>query len=108
MKEIRTQTGQSIYTQKLIENSTAATLTSTPEAISPQLAYRSFFAVVTGSGAAASVDIEVSGDNTNWLKVATLTPITGTPDGFADISPWSYVRARVTANTGTLTVTVGC
>lgn len=108
MKEIRTQTGQSIYTQKLIENSTAATLTSPHEAISPQLAYRSFFAVVTGSGAAASVEIEVSGDNVNWKSLVTLSPITGTPDGFADISPWPYVRARTTANTGTLTVTVGC
>ena len=108
MKEIRTPTGQSVYTQDLVASSTAATLTSAAEIISPQLAYRSFFAVVTGSGAAASVDIEISGDNTNWKKLVTLSPIAGTPDGYADISPWPYVRARVTANTGTLNVNVGC
>lgn len=108
MKETRTQTGQPIYTQNLIENSTAATLTSPTEAISPQLSYRSFFAVVTGSGAAASVDIEVSHDKTNWLKLGTLSPTAALPDGLADLSPWPYVHAKVTSNNGTLTVSVGC
>lgn len=48
-------------------------------------------------GESAVVDIEVSLDNENWLKQATISLSGSTPfDGFATSAPWPYVRAFVT------------
>ena len=105
MKEIRTQVGASIYLETLANAVTATGVIMPAALVSPQLAMRSFMASSTGS---ATVSIEVSNDNVVWLSYITLSPIAGTPDGYADACPWSYIRANVTAVSGSVTVTMGC
>jgi len=79
----------------------------------PKAAPKSAFqATVVGTGAvAATVVIEGSNDGTNWvattLGTITLSGTTSATDGFTTDAPWMYVRARVTAISGTgATVTV--
>jgi hypothetical protein len=59
----------------------------------------------TSDGAGdASIDIEVSNDNQNWILLATIDLTLGTDtvtDGFASAAAWLYVRANVTAISGT-------
>lgn len=74
--------------------------------IAPEYSSRTFQASVVGG--TATVAIEVSNTGDNWMPYITLSPVAGTPDGYADVCPWPYVRANPSANTGTLTVTVGC
>ena len=74
---------------------------------------RVFQATVSGTGAvSATVNVEVSNDNTNWLVLGTITlsGTTSASDGFAAGAPWPYTRARVTAISGTsaaVTVSMG-
>lgn len=67
-------------------------------------ANHTFQGIVTGTGAVtATVLIQCSNDGTNWLTLGTLT-LSGTTtatDGFASAAPWAFVRANVTARTGT-------
>ena len=66
-----------------------------------------FQAIVSGTGAVtATVTIEVSNDGINAgttvMGTITLNGTTVTADGFTSTSaPWKYVRANVTAVTGT-------
>lgn len=64
---------------------------------------RTYQATVTGEGAvSATVAIEVSNDDENFLTLATIS-LSGTgsaTDGFGDDNPWSCVRARLTALSG--------
>ncbi len=53
---------------------------------------------------AATIVIEVSNDGTNALTAGTITLTLGTSatsDGFASFAAWLYVRANVTAISGT-------
>jgi len=57
----------------------------------------------TGSGA-ATVVIEVSDNGDDWLTLGTITltlGTTSTSDGFAAAASWAFVRANVTAISGT-------
>jgi hypothetical protein len=63
-------------------------------------------ATVSGTGAvSATVVIEASNDNANAiatpLGTIVLSGTTITSDGFASSAPWKYVRARVSAISGT-------
>lgn len=63
-------------------------------------------ATVTGTGAVtATVVIDVSNDGVNAIATAlgtiTLSGTTSSSDGFVTNAPWKYVRARVTAISGT-------
>jgi len=65
-----------------------------------------FQANVVGTGAvAATVIIECSNDNVYWCSTAlgtiTLSGTTSSADGFTTSAPWKYVRARITAISGT-------
>lgn len=58
----------------------------------------------TAGAGAATVNIEVSNDNVNWLVAFTVTLVLGTTptsDGQALIARWEWVRANVTALSGT-------
>ena len=69
-----------------------------------ELAARGIQAIVTGVGAVtATVNIEVSNDNVNFLVLATITlsGTTSATDGFASQAQWNFVRANVTAISGT-------
>lgn len=66
----------------------------------------SFQAVVTGDGAvSAEISIEASNDGVNALETAhgtiTLSGTDVSSDGFETSSRWLYVRANVTALSGT-------
>lgn len=75
----------------------------------------SYQATVVGTGAvSATVKIEVSNDGVGWLSDTTSTlALSGTniaSAGFSSSAPWQYVRANITAISGTgaaVTVTVG-
>ena len=108
LKQLTTISGQSVEIRRLVIDETNSTATTEAELVSPQNANRSFQATVTGSGAVAVVDIEVSTNGSSWMKALTLTPKSGADDGMCDFSPWPYVRAVVSRNTGTLNVTMGC
>lgn len=75
--------------------------------------YRNFQVTETGTGAiTATTILEVSNDGTNAVTLATVSS-NGTNsaiDGFVSPANWPYVRARVTAISGTgatLTVNLG-
>lgn len=59
----------------------------------------------TTSGAgAATIVIQVSNDNSNWITAGTITLTLGTSattDGFALSANWKHVRANLTAISGT-------
>lgn len=59
----------------------------------------------TSAGAgAATVDIEVSNDDSNWEVLATVTLTLGTTetsDGFSDAAAWKHIRANVKSISGT-------
>lgn len=74
-----------------------------------------FQATVVGTGAVtATVVLEASNDGKYWLATPlgtiTLSGNGAASDGFTSDAPWKFVRARVTALTGTgasVTVTMG-
>jgi len=76
---------------------------------------RSFQAtgVTTAGAGSATVKIQVSNDETAWLDLGTITLTLSTSaasDGFSTIAPWAFVRANLTAISGTgasVTVSMG-
>ena len=82
------------------------TTTSTGGAVYKDSPYSTFQAIVVGTGAVtATVVFDVSNDSVNWcttvLGTITLSGTTSSSDGFTTTAPWKYVRARVTAISGT-------
>lgn len=82
------------------------TTTSTGAALYKDSPYSTFQGNVTGTGAVtATIVIDCSNDAVNWvatpLGTITLSGTTSSSDGFTTTAPWKYVRARVTAITGT-------
>ena len=69
----------------------------------PKATIQASGSTTAGSGSATIV-IEVSNDDTNWITAGTITltlGTTSTTDGFTTDAPWKYIRARVTALSGT-------
>ena len=59
---------------------------------------------VSTSTGAATVVVQVSNNNSDWITLGTITLTLGTSstsDGFASLAPWAYVRGNVTAISGT-------
>jgi len=56
--------------------------------------------------AAATVVFDVSNDGINpcSTSLGTVTLASAGSDGFATNAPWKYIRARITANSGTVNV----
>ena len=90
-------------------NSVTTAVVSSP--IYKESPYSSFQAIVTGTGTVtATVGIQVSneevtgqGVKANWITIGTIT-LSGTTtstDGFTTIAPWRFMRANVTAVSGT-------
>lgn len=102
-----------VATQNLL---TAATTTATGDSYEPWSNNRTYAAsAATSSGAGAlTVVIEVRNDSSAaWITMGTITltlSTTAISDGLSSIVPWRYVRARITAISGTgatATVTMG-
>lgn len=91
---------------QLVTMLSAATTVSNSEAFKLWGSNRVFQASGTtssGSGS-ATVLIQVSLDNSNWVTLGTISltlGTTATSDGFASDAPWIYTRARVSAISGT-------
>jgi hypothetical protein len=91
----------------------AATTTQTGAALVVYQVNRTFQATVAGTGAvSATVIIEGSNDGANFLTLGTITlsGTTSASDGFVSDAAWGYVRARLTAISGTgaaVTVAMG-
>jgi len=67
---------------------------------------RSFQAVgfTTAGSGSATVKIQVSNDNQNWIDLGTISLTLSTTvatDGFASSAAWAFVRANLTAISGT-------
>ena len=79
---------------------------------SPSMTFQAVGTVSTSIGA-ATVKIQVSNDGTNWIDLGTITLTLATSassDGLSAFAAWAYVRANVTAISGTdatVTVTMG-
>lgn len=63
-------------------------------------------AIQVVASAAATVVFEVSNDATNAVAtlLGTVTLAGAGSDGFVTDAPWKYIRARITANSGTVSV----
>ena len=87
--------------QNLLRN---VTTVSVGNAVENNGSNRAFQAVVSGTGAvSATVVVEVSNNNIDFLTLGTLT-LSGTTrafDGFASAAPWRFIRGNVTAISGT-------
>lgn len=85
----------------------ALTTTGAKEIFQPWGTKRTFQVVgrTTAGGGSCSVDIEVSDNGINFLKLATIAlpsmTTTDSTDGFASDAGWKYCRANVTAIAGT-------
>ena len=75
-----------------------------------------FQATVNGSSGTvtATINIEVSNNERDWISMATISLSASAPvadsDGFASNASWAFVRANLTAITGTdakVTVVMG-
>ena len=58
--------------------------------------------------AAATVVFDVSNDGVNAIAttLGTVTLAAAGSDGFTTDAPWKYIRARITANSGTVNVLI--
>ncbi len=90
--------------ETLMAGITAAPTTGPTYQFVQRAPIRTFQAKVVGTGAVtATVIIEVSNDGANFDTMATIT-LSGTTtdtDGFVSDASWLYVRARLTAISGT-------
>lgn len=81
-----------------------APATGATVALPPENGKATFQIVLKGTGAlTAALVLEVSNDGENWLNLVTfsLSGTTVVTDGAVSDAPWGYVRARLTAITGT-------
>lgn len=83
-----------------------STTTGTGNAIYKDAPKTTLQVIVAGTGAvSATVVFDASNDGTNWCSTAlgtvTAAGTTTASDGFTTDAPWKYIRARVTAISGT-------
>jgi hypothetical protein len=90
-------------------NSATTTVASSP--IYKESPYSTFQAIVTGTGTVGATVVmqgsnetaTFNGTKSNWATINTFT-LTGTTtatDGYTSVSTWRYVRANITAVSGT-------
>lgn len=92
-------------TVKVVTLLSAVTTTGAGGAGGPSISGRKTFqAKVVGTGAVtATVKVQVSNDNSQWIDLGTITlsGTTSASDGFVSDAPWAYFRGNVTAISGT-------
>lgn len=89
--------------QDYLLNGKTSTGAGTAYAMGGKRTFQASGATTAGAGA-ATIKIQVSNDNANWLDLATISltlSTTTATDGLAADAPWGYVRANVTAISGT-------
>jgi hypothetical protein len=96
----------------LLNGVTSTGAGSTHQLSKPKKTFQASGSTTAGAGA-ATIKIQVSNDNVNWLDMGTISltlSTSVTSDGFSSDSAWTYVRANLSALSGTgasVTVTVG-
>lgn len=96
----------------LIMSATATVTGETAQGFARGMTFQASGVTSSGSGS-ATVNINVSNDGQTWMVLGTITLTLGTTatgNGFAADAPWAYVRACITAISGTgaaVTVTMG-
>lgn len=89
---------------KLLTNQTTTPVTGVAHKVGDHPPRRVYQATVAGTGAVSgTVVIYVSADGTNFIELATIT-LSGTTsdtDGLAAANAWPWVRADITAISGT-------
>ena len=100
-------------TMVLLNNATT-TVTGTPQNVQSlripvdNKTFQASGQTSTSTGA-ASVLVEVSNDNANWITMGTISLTLGTTpttDGFVSSANWTYVRGRVASITAGVGATV--
>lgn len=94
-----------LNTVNLVTDKTTTGAASTKDAstLGPHRVYAARGTTSAGAGA-ATILIQGSLDGTNWITLATITltlATTSSADGFASTAPWPYIRANVSAISGT-------
>lgn len=92
-----------IFTQTLLSSVTSTGYSEVSRPIEPKKLFHLTGFVSTSTGA-ASVTVEASNDNVNFVVIDTLTLTLGTAvtsDYGQDTSPWKYVMANVGSISGT-------
>lgn len=83
---------------------TATTIGDQKEPYHTNRTFEAYGTTASGSGS-ATIIVEVRNDESSpWLTMGTITltlGVTSTADGFVSSAAWRYVRARVSAITGT-------
>jgi hypothetical protein len=97
---IKSGTTRNLFTEP------GVTTTVTGNAAYKDSPFATFQATVVGTGAVtATVVLDVSNDGVYWVSTVlgtiTLSGTTSSSDGFTTTAPWKFVRARVTAISGT-------
>lgn len=95
--------------RKNLLTNAAATVTGDADFTTDRRAERTYQATVSGTGSVtATVIIEASNEDPTLaaqsfltLGTITLSGTTSATDGFASVGAWAYVRARLTAISGT-------
>lgn len=101
-----------VATQSLLSAATSTGAGNSYEPFGKERSFQLTGSTSSGTGS-ATVDIEVSNDGTNFLKLATMTlnlSTTVSQSGLLSDAPWRYVRGNVTAISGTgasVTLTMG-
>src|SRR5690242_1869997 len=91
----------------LVSQDTPPTVATTGSWLYKDSPYSTFQATVNGTGAiGATVAIQVSNDGINAISTVlgtiTLSGTTVASDGFSSTSSWKYVRAVISAPSGTI------
>lgn len=89
--------------QDYLLNAATTTGAGTAYAMGGKRTFQASGATTSGAGA-ATIKIQVSNDGSNWLDLATISltlSTTSASDGLAADAPWGYVRANLTAISGT-------
>ena len=87
----------------MLTNATAAGAGESMSVGSDIKSFQAIGSTASGTGA-ASVDIEVSNNDVNWIVMGTIALTLGTAettDGFVGLSGWRYIRANVKSISGT-------
>lgn len=68
---------------------------------------KSIQAIIDSGTATITIQVSNTGQDNDWLDYAQLTTSQNAPDGMSDSVAWYFMRAKVTSNTGYVTVIVG-
>ena len=94
----------SVATSKTLLSASTSTGAGSVVARAPAIKTFHLTGTTTAGAGAATVYVQVSNDNANWITAATLSltlGTTATSDGCVIDAPWTFIRGNVNAISGT-------